>query len=82
MVWGLLVGLALIAQGPIIIMGALKMRHLESYGWALAGSIAALVPATPLAVFGLPTGVWALAVLTAPEVKAAFPASAEHSSAV
>jgi hypothetical protein len=74
--------LALIAQGPIIIMGALKMRHLESYGWALAGSIVALVPVTPLAVFGLPTGVWALAVLTAPEVKAAFPPSTEHPSAV
>jgi tRNA A-37 threonylcarbamoyl transferase component Bud32 len=80
--WGLLVGFALIAQGPIIIMGALKMRHLESYGWAVAGGIVALVPATPLAVFGMPTGVWALAVLTAPEVKAAFPPSAEHPSAV
>jgi tRNA A-37 threonylcarbamoyl transferase component Bud32 len=80
--WTLLVMLALLAQGPIIIMGALKMRHLESYGWALSGGIVALVPVSPLAIFGLPVGVWALSVLTAPEVKAAFPRDDEHLSAV
>jgi tRNA A-37 threonylcarbamoyl transferase component Bud32 len=69
---GLLIGLAFLAQGPVMIMGALKMRHLESYGWAIAGSIVALVPTSPLAIFGLPTGIWALSVLTAPDVKAAF----------
>jgi hypothetical protein len=68
----LLVVFTLIAQGPIIIMGALKMRDLESYGWALAGSIVALVPTSPLAVLGLPVGIWALAVLTSPETRAAF----------
>jgi hypothetical protein len=67
------VWLVVMAQGPLMIMGALKMRHLESYGLALAGSIAALVPVSPLAVFGLPVGVWALSVLMSPEVKAAFP---------
>jgi hypothetical protein len=68
----LLVPLPVVAQGPIMILGALKMRHLESYGWAVAGSIVALAPITPLAVFGLLVGIWALSVLTAPEVKAAF----------
>jgi hypothetical protein len=68
----LLVLLPLVAQGPIMILGALKMRHFESYGWAVAGSIVALVPVTPLAVFGLLVGIWALSVLTAPDVKAAF----------
>ena len=66
------VGLAMFVQGPIIILGALKMRHLESYWLALVGSIVALVPASPLAFFGLPIGVWALSVLMAPEVRAAF----------
>jgi serine/threonine protein kinase len=66
------VGLAMLVQGPIIILGALKMRHLESYWLALAGSIVALVPASPLAFFGVPISVWALSVLMAPEVRAAF----------
>jgi hypothetical protein len=69
---GLFIVLPLLAQGPIMIMGALKMRHLESYGWAVAGSILALLPTSPLAVVGLPGGIWALAVLTSPDVRAAF----------
>jgi tRNA A-37 threonylcarbamoyl transferase component Bud32 len=67
-----LMWVALLVQGPIMIMGALKMRRLESYGWAVAGSVLALVPTSPFVVLGLPVGIWALAVLTSPDVKAAF----------
>jgi tRNA A-37 threonylcarbamoyl transferase component Bud32 len=77
---GLFVVLVLLAQGPIIIVGALKMRHLESYGWAVAGSILALLPTSPWAVAGLSIGIWSLAVLTAPAVKAAFRENAERTA--
>ena len=58
-----------------IILGATKMRKLESYGLATVGSIAAMLPCTPLFLIGLPIGIWALWALTRPEVKAAFAAS-------
>jgi tRNA A-37 threonylcarbamoyl transferase component Bud32 len=51
--------------------GALKMKRLESWVLALAGAGSALLvlPSFPIA---WPFGIWAFAVLTAPEVKAAF----------
>jgi tRNA A-37 threonylcarbamoyl transferase component Bud32 len=74
-----LILLAVIVQGSLMMVGGLKMRHLEGYGWAVAASLVALAPASPLAVFGIPAGVWALAVLTAPDVKAAFAEQARRS---
>jgi len=53
--------------------GALQMLKLRSYGWSLAASILALIPCTsPCCVVGLPIGIWALVVLSRPEVKAAL----------
>ncbi len=69
---GILPALALMVQGPVIIVGALRMGQLESYGWAVAGAILALIPSSPCSLFALPVGIWSLIVLTAPEVKAAF----------
>jgi hypothetical protein len=67
-----LVIVLLIVQGPIIIVGALNMRNLTSRAWAVTGAVLAIVPTTPLAVIGLPIGVWVLTVLSRTEVKAAF----------
>ena len=61
-----------IATGVLIILGALKMKNLQSYGLAMTASILAMLPCTYAFLIGIPMGIWALVVLTKPEVKAAF----------
>jgi tRNA A-37 threonylcarbamoyl transferase component Bud32 len=56
----------------LIICGAVQMLRLRNHGLAMAAAILALLPCGPAWPIGLPVGIWALAVLTAPEVKAAF----------
>jgi tRNA A-37 threonylcarbamoyl transferase component Bud32 len=56
----------------LIIIGATQMLRLRSYGWAVTAAILSLLPCGPAWVISLPAGVWALAVLSKPEVKAAF----------
>jgi hypothetical protein len=57
----------------VILYGALQMKKVRGYGWAMASSIVALVPfVSPCCLLGLPIGIWALVVLLKPEVKAAF----------
>lgn len=56
----------------IVLCGALKMRRLEAYGLAIAASILAMLPCHLGFPVGLPVGIWALIVLSKPEVKAAF----------
>lgn len=64
--------LGFIAAG-LILFGALKMRKLESYGWAMTASILAIIPCvSPCCLIGLPIGIWALVVLSKPEVKSQF----------
>jgi hypothetical protein len=61
----------------LVLYGALQMKKLHSYGWAMTASILALVPCTsPCCLVGVPIGIWALVVLLKPEVKAAFKQSA------
>lgn len=55
----------------LTIFGALKMKHLESYGWAITAAILAIL-VSPGNIIGLPLGIWALAVLSRSEVRAAF----------
>ena len=56
----------------LILLGAIKMKKLESYRFAMTASILALLPCSACCVVGLPFGIWALVVLNKPEVKAAF----------
>lgn len=56
----------------IILLGGLKMRKLENYGLAMAASILAMLPCSFCCIIGLPIGIWALVILSKPEVKAAF----------
>jgi hypothetical protein len=56
----------------IILLGALKMMKLQSYGMAMTAAIVAMLPCTLCCIMGLPVGIWALVVLMKPEVKAAF----------
>ena len=57
----------------LILVGAMKMKKLESYGLAMAVSIIAMIPCfSPCCLIGLPIGIWAVVVLSKPEVKSAF----------
>ena len=57
----------------VILLGGLKMKKLESYGLAMTASIIAMIPCfSPCCLIGLPIGIWALVVLSKPEVKSAF----------
>lgn len=66
---GTLIGLALMG---VIYMGAARMQRLESWGFALAAAIVAMIPCSCSCVVGLPIGIWALVVLLNAEVKAQF----------
>ena len=72
---GVISGLISLAVGAFILVGALKMMKLRSYGLAMAASIIAMIPCLlpfPCCCLGLPFGIWALVVLCRPEVKSAF----------
>jgi hypothetical protein len=72
---GMNVGLAVVelAVGAVILIGAMKMKKLESYGFALTAAIVAMIPCiSPCCLLGLPFGIWALVVLNDASVKAAF----------
>jgi hypothetical protein len=57
----------------LVIVGAQKMKRLESYSFAMAAAIISVIPCfSPCCVIGLPFGVWAIVILNKPEVKAAF----------
>lgn len=70
---GVIGALVAIIVAGLILYGALKMKKLQSYGWAMTATILALVPCvSPCCLVGLPIGIWALVVLLRPEVKAQF----------
>ncbi len=70
---GIVMGLVALAIGVVILLGALKMQKLESYGFSMAAAILAALPCiSPCCLLGLPIGIWALVVLNKPEVKSAF----------
>ncbi len=70
---GILNAVFIAALSAVILMGALKMRKLESYGLCMAASIIALVPCvSPCCCIGLPVGIWALVVISSPDVKPYF----------
>jgi hypothetical protein len=62
-----------IIGGVVVILGAMRMKSLTSYGFAMAGAIIAMIPClSPCCCLGLPVGIWALVVLMNQDVKAAF----------
>jgi hypothetical protein len=73
--WAIVLLLAVFAQlavGAVIIIGAIRMLRLQSYGWAMTASILALLPVSPVSLVGLVMGFWSLAVLNRRNVRAAF----------
>ncbi len=59
--------------GILMLIAAMKMKKLESYGLAMTGAIVGMIPyLSPCCLLGLPFGIWALVVLSDGSVKAAF----------
>jgi hypothetical protein len=70
---GSLLGLVAAAMYAMVLVGAMRMKNLRSYGLSISAAVLAIVTCCSLcAVVGLPVGIWALVVLRSPEVKAAF----------
>jgi hypothetical protein len=57
----------------VVLIGAVRMLALKSYALAFTVSILSLIPCvTPCCLLGLPFGIWALVVLSRPDVKSQF----------
>ena len=70
---GVVSGVIGLLVSGVIFFGATKMKNLESYGLAMAASIIAMIPCfSPCCLLGLPIGIWAVVILSKPEVKSAF----------
>ncbi len=70
---GLVGSLIPLAGGVVIIVGCLKMKKFESYGYARTANILAMIPCvSPCCLLGIPLGIWGLVVLSRPEVQSAF----------
>jgi len=62
-----------VAVGVVVLLGALKMKKLESREWSMASAILAMIPClSPCCIVGLPVGIWALVVLNKPQLKNVF----------
>jgi hypothetical protein len=64
--------LLLLAFPILMIVGAVRMQQLRSYGLAMTASVIAVLPIHPWFILGLPFGVWALVVLMRRETRDAF----------
>jgi len=70
---GVAIDVLWLGLSALIGFGGLRMIKLKNYGLCIAASVIALVPCLfPCCCLGLPAGIWALIVLSRPEVKAAF----------
>ena len=70
---GIINHILIILLAGFVLFSAIKMKRLENYGLAMAGSIVAMLPVScPCCFGGLVFGIWSLIVLSKPEVKAVF----------
>ncbi len=62
-----------IGTNIVMLIGALKMMKVQSWGFALAAAILVMLPCGSCCCFlGIPLGIWCIILLNKPEVKAAF----------
>jgi hypothetical protein len=62
-----------VAFGVLVLIGALRMQQLRNRGLAMTAAIVAMVPCfSPCCLLGLPFGIWAIIVLSKPEVQSQF----------
>ena len=69
---GLITGILGLGIYGFVFYGASRMKNLQNYGMAMAASIVAMLPCSYCCLAGLPIGIWALIVITKPEIKSAF----------
>jgi hypothetical protein len=63
----------------VVIVGAVKMKNLESRSFAMAAAVVVMLPVfMPGFLLGLPLGIWALVVLSDPQVKPLFETGTSH----
>jgi tRNA A-37 threonylcarbamoyl transferase component Bud32 len=58
-----------IVPGGLILVGAFQMINLRSYAWSLTAAILSLISCS---LVSIPVGIWALVILSQPDVKEAF----------
>src|SRR5262249_50831103 len=58
--------------GAIMIFAGVSMRGVRKHGWALTGSILAMIPLSLGVILGLPIGIWCLTLLLRREVSNEF----------
>ena len=69
--WGAVILIPVI--NLLIIAGSIAMMRRSAYPLAMTAAIAAIIPfCGPCVVVGIPFGIWALVLLSKPEVKASF----------
>ena len=57
----------------MILIGSLRMMSLRNYGLCMVAAVLAVIPCTtPCCCLGIAAGIWALVILSRPEVKQAF----------
>lgn len=70
---GLVLGGVCVLCGAVTLLAGVKLRKLQSYGLCMTGTILAMIPCTSACcLLGLPIGIWALVVMSKPEVKSQF----------
>lgn len=70
---GIVGNMIVLICGIVVVMGALKMRQLQSRSLAMAAAIMSMIPCTsPCCLIGLPVGIWCLVVLNDPAVKSVY----------
>jgi hypothetical protein len=68
--------------GLLLIFGGIKMMNLKSRGLVMTSSILAMIPcfSSVCCLIGLPIGIWAIVVLSNPDVKAGYAAMSRSPS--
>jgi hypothetical protein len=65
----------------VMFIAAIRMRSLLGYGLAMTAAIMAILPVYYVWPFGVPVGIWALIVLSQPNVRNAFGVAAKRDPA-
>lgn len=61
------------AMNVVMLLGALKLMKVQSWGFSLAAAILVMLPCgSCCCCLGIPLGIWIIVLLNKPEVKAAF----------
>jgi len=67
-----MINLAITVLNGFVLFGAIRLLQLKNHTVAMIAAIVAMIPCQCCCVLGLPFGIWALVVLSKPEVKSQF----------